>query len=66
MKKSLFSQASAVDVMKGFTGRSPLKLKEAEKKMLEDGLAAAARTLWLMDSWRGRLPAGFIEECEGT
>lgn len=52
--------------MKGFTGRSPLKLKEAEKKMLEDGLAAAARTLWLMDSWRGRLPAGFIEECEGT
>lgn len=67
MVKSIHSQASAVDVMSGFTGRSPMKLKESEKKMLEDGIAAASRTLWLLNSYKDKpLPENFIQMCEGA
>lgn len=65
MKVSLYAQATAVDLASSFDGRSPPKMRDGERKMLEDGLKAATRTLWTIQNWRDRLPAEFVDEGEG-
>jgi Mor family transcriptional regulator len=69
MKTSLHSQASSVDIASAWPRRlttsNAVRLKQSEAEMIEAGLKAAARTLMLLQSWRGRAPDEMFAEIEG-